>query len=519
MQPECPNFSVRRTRARVAWRLGGAVLCGVAAAIVVAVACKPQRTAGPPAKRFAGKTVRIAAPNDTLLRALILRQGGSWAEANGATMEIENADSTQADVFLFSPYELARLHGLGLLQPLPTNALNASTFEIGSILWPQRIRLAEWQTTTYAIPFAGDAMVAVYRHDLLDDPVHRKAVNSKLKTPLRSDGPLTWQEVLAIAEYFGSISKWSDGNEKATPRTSLAPVPADADAFDREFHAVAASFIRRATTQEQVERLSPSDKQRQLYDYLLDAQSGEPRIADGGFVAALGFLQQLQRFRPKGAADRPSDTFRNGQAVFAVVNLAEVSRLQAKDSPVRDSFSVCRIPGSDTIYASSGNPVPAMGSERNFIPYLGAGGWMGSLSSKASEKEAALDFLLSLGGPPTSLEIVFEPAWGAGPTRLVQFEITRRAGWHTYGLDTARTNQLVSALERTSNPQIVNPVYRLRIPNQQAYFKAFVDGVQPAVLQGTKPADALQEVANQWNKIDPNPQNRRTQYRRSLGLE
>lgn len=520
MQSECPEFAIRRTPRHVsAWRFL-AVAAFSYLTLFGGLACQKPKAVGPGAKPFAGRTVTVATPEDRILRELLQRQGGSWAERHGASFVLTESGSPSADLRVFAPYELPEVLGRGRLQALPTDRLNASEFDFGSVLRHYRHRLSEWQTRVFAVPIVGDAYVGVYRTDLLDAPVHRQAINRKLKLPLRADGPLTWQEVLVIAEHFSETPQWADGSSQQAPRPSLPPLPADASGLDREFHSVAASFSRRATTQAQLDLLGEDEKYRRLYDYQFDARTGAARVHTAGFVAALAFLQRVHKYRPASAAEQPADSFRAGQAVFAVVPLAQVANLQAADSPVRNKFSVCRPPGTDHVFdtaAPAGTPVTE--SDGNFVPYLGASGWMIGLSESIQEKDAALDFLFTLAGPQMCLEIAFEPAWGAGPTRSLQFELGHRSGWHTYGLNAARTNKLVEVLERTNNPTIINPAFRLRIPREHEHLKIFVDTIRAALEKGTAPTDALQAVANRWEALNPDAKSRTEQYRRSLGLE
>jgi len=519
MQLECLNFfAPRRGRLFIfGWKI---VLVGVVVAVLGAnLGCRNPKPPPSP-KPFAGRKVTIAAADDAILSALLQRHSRAWSDSSGASVEFVRENEPNADIRVFAPYQLPDLVSKNLLQPLPIEMLNAPTFEFVSVLRPFKFRLSEWQSTTYAIPLSGENIVAIVRSDLLATPVHRDAINQRLKRPLKSEEPLTWQQVAVIAEYFSTTAKWSDGDEAATPRTSLAPLPADAGAFDREFHLVATSLQRRATAPERFENFSEEEKYRHLYDYHFDARTGACRIADPGFVAALSLLRQLQKYRPQKSAEDPATVFQQGQAVFAIVTLADIARLQASDSPVKDKFSVCAIPGSDLVFDDpAGKGSSVTDSNANYIPYLGSTGWMAGLAQSATDAASATDLLMTIGSREVALQITFEPSWGAGPTRMVQFEAAHRSGWHNYGLSLKRTNQLVSALERTSNTSLVNPVYRLRIPKEREYVTTFARRARTAIIQGDPPQETLKEIAKQWESIEPDQKVRLQQYRRSLGLE
>ena len=104
-------------------------------------------------------------------------------------------------------------------------------------------------------------------------------------------------------------------------------------------------------------------------------------------------------------------------------------------------------------------------------------------------------------------------------TPRLHLELGNRAGWHNYGLSVERTNQLVAALEKSINPPIVNPAFRLRLSNQQEYIHAEAEQLGKA-LEGTEPAEAaLKDLAMRWNGIGgPDGKTKRMrEYKQSLG--
>jgi multiple sugar transport system substrate-binding protein len=271
--------------------------------------------------------------------------------------------------------------------------------------------------------------------------------------------------------------------------------------------------------QEKLDKLARADRDRVLYNYHFDLETGEPWLQSPGFLTALKFLQQVQKFRPAAAAANPVQSFQEGSALFAIATLADVFALQ-QDRHMKDRFAVSRVPGSKQYYA------PSAGDERlltdpdgNAVPYMGSGGWLGAVSVNAAHPEAAQNFLQFLGGPQTSLEIVLEPRWGGGPTRQSHMEIDNRSGWFGYGLGKSRTDQMLLALEAQCNPTTVNPVYRLRLPDQQAYRDAFVEAIRPALTNQISAEIALAQAAQRWKEIGKgNPAARLKEYRLSIGL-
>jgi hypothetical protein len=134
--------------------------------------------------------------------------------------------------------------------------------------------------------------------------------------------------------------------------------------------------------------------------------------------------------------------------------------------------------------------------------------------------DAALDFLTYLSGPHASLEIVFESAWGGGPTRQTHLDLNNRSGWYNYGLTDAQTNRMLLALAETANPTLANPVYCLRMPNEREYRHVLVEELRQALSGAKEPDKALHDAARRWNDVGgaAGRQQRVRDYRLSLGL-
>jgi ABC-type glycerol-3-phosphate transport system substrate-binding protein len=212
------------------------------------------------------------------------------------------------------------------------------------------------------------------------------------------------------------------------------------------------------------------------------------------------------------------EAFRAGQAVFALATLADLQPLQAANSPVRDRFGICRVPGSDVAVNPSTRRV-ASSPERdgNFVPYLGHGGWLAGVDAKAENAEAARELLLVLSSPRVSLEIACEPAWAGGPTRSTHLD--SRAGWYNYGLNEAHTVQLINALSSYYQAGLVNPAYALRGVNEAELVRAFAEQVRPAILEGKSPEEALRNAAAAWTAMTPDRDAFLHEYRMALGLK
>jgi ABC-type glycerol-3-phosphate transport system substrate-binding protein len=482
--------------------------------------CKPVLPPAGAPKPFSGVTLRVAVPEQSALKELLERHRENWKELSGGSVEIVSADAPGADVRIVYAADMPHWAQSGKLAPIPSSLMDAPTFDSGQLLRIYRYRLMEWDRKAYAIPILGDSLALVYRADLLELPQHKKKLEERLRHPMRPNGPATWQEWAVIAEYFSQQPKWTDDEAPTSvPRPAWPPLPNSAADLDREFHAVAASFVRPGVNQEKLDKLPQGDRDRVLYNYHFDVATGEPWIRSPGFVAALAFLQKVQKLRAAGESAEPSKALRDGAALFALVSLADIHALQ-QDPSLRDHIAVGRVPGSELYFSrESGTERARTDPDGNAIPYIGSGGWLGAIAADAPHAEAAQNLLQFLGGPQTSLEIVLEPRWGGGPTRRSHLDVDNRSGWFGYGLSKDRTNQMLVALEGQCNPPIVNPVYRLRIPEQRAYRDAFVESIRPACLGKTSAESALGQAAEKWKELGKkDPALQLKEYRLSIGL-
>jgi multiple sugar transport system substrate-binding protein len=481
--------------------------------------CSSQDAPAPPPKPFPGVTIRVAVSADPIARAFLNRHGNVWADRSGGRIELvgENAD---CDVHVFPPADIGKT--AGRLAPLDlTPSRGKDPYEYSRLLLLEIEHNMLWGGSFFAVPLLGESLFCVYRADLLGDPRHRAALETRFKAkfhrPLSPNGPATWQQVAEIADYFSNEPTWIDGEHATVPRTSLPPLAASSDGLDREFNAIAASFVRRAINQEKAASLNDREKSTRFFSYQIDADTGAAAVANPGFVAALNLMKRLRAYRPKESSTRPVDAFRSGKAVLAFATLADLAGLQDASSPVRDKFGVCRVPGSDVAYdAATRNITNVSDPEGNLIPYHGHGGWMGGIDASTPNRPAARDLLLFLSSPSVSQEAVCEPQWASGPTRLNHLE--NRSFWFNYGLSPEHTNQLVNALEGYYHPTLLNPAYRLSIAAERDYLKVFDEKIRPA-LEQDKPAElVLQELAHAWDGLAPDRAARKAEYRKSQGL-
>jgi multiple sugar transport system substrate-binding protein len=472
---------------------------------VVAGGCgssQPHSEVAP--KPFAGVRVEVGclpgAPS-----ALIDRYSRVWAKRTGGHVVV--SDSIEgADVLIITPADLGRL--ASTLVPVPETVTDPS----GSFIWRDvllyvRNPLLVWDGHVMAWPLLGDGRVCFYRRDLLTDA--ELAAEFKKKHGRELAPPATWQDYAALAEFFKD-RKWP-GHTVAGP--SLPPLPESDDELDREFYSVAAPMVRRAWREDHTRRPPDSD----VYSFHFDGKTGQPRIAEPGFVAALELLRRLQACRPSGTVPDPAATFFKGDAVVCCGHPSWIRRFQAADSPVRGRVGVIRVPGSEVLIAPNGTKEPIAGG--NYMPYLASTGWIAVVPRTAQQPAAAVDLLSELGGPAVSRQILVDVAWGGGAFRREHFDI--QTGWDAFGLEPQGTAALRESMRQwVANPQVINPVLRLRTPNQRAYQKELIDRIRLS-LGGTPADQSLQEVTSAWNLLAAgrDAKDVRAEQRLSVGLQ
>lgn len=454
-----------------------------------------------------GQVIIVACPGDPAT-AVVTRYSALWAVQTGANVDVKRYGRedgpeavADADIWVLEPAELPHWAAADRLEPVPAEYRGPTApYAWRNLLAPMRDRLLEWDGKTYGMPVLGGTLLCYYRQDLLSDA--RAQGDFKRKTGQTLGPPATWDEFAQIANFF----------RERTGTPSLPPLPTADDDLDAEYYAVAAPLARQGLGKEAA-RLTGNE----FFSFHYDLVTGRPRIGAAAFVEALRLLAQLQSCRPPGTG-RPGETFRQGRAVLCVADAAWAGRFQERDSRVRGRFGICEVPASTRVFAFTNGRLQHL-AQPNRVPYLGSGGWVGVVRRGSPRAEAAFAMLAALGGPETSKEVMLEPAWGADVWRREQ--VDNRSGWESLELGAALTNTLVETLRATQESPLLNPVYRLRIPDQRPHQRALVEEVRKALSRpGMDTEQVMAAVAGHWEQFDAHqPQQQRLRdYRLSLGL-
>jgi multiple sugar transport system substrate-binding protein len=356
------------------------------------------------------------------------------------------------------------------------------------------------------MPLLGDATLCFYRADLFRDPQHQRVF--KQDHPGQElAAPNTWEDFTNQAEYF------SQHREPGKVTPSLPSLPEGDDGLDQLYYTIAAGFARRAV-REGEQLPTPDD---QMFSFHYDPRTGKPRIDQPGFVHALKLLQRLQACRPAKATRSPPEAFRGGQAVLCLADPSWIAEFRKRLGP--DAIGVCRVPGAGYYFSHRTGERNVVRSG-NYVPYLGAGGWLGVVPESAAHPEAAFALLADLSGRETGKRIVLEPAWGGAGYRREHFDNPNAR--YGFGLNAEQTVVLVEALRQTLiHPGLKNPLLRLRTPDERDHLEALVKEVRAALAHGSDPEKAMRAVAERWEMLDHAQDTKRriNDYRLSLSLE
>jgi multiple sugar transport system substrate-binding protein len=469
------------------------------------------------AKPHEGKLITVSCPGKPATE-VVERYSSSWSLQSGARVAVVTYDAQTgpqagpaADLWIVAPADMPHWAAAGKLVAVPA-ALAAEGVPYG---WENILRIYRklliWDARPHALPLLGDELLCFYREDLLQDAGHRQAFRQKhhADLPAAGTGPSTWEQFVAIALYFHNQERPGLSH----PCASLPPLPSDNDALDHEFYTVVVPFAHRATRID--ERKGAADDE--VFSFHYDLTSGAARIDTPGFVHGLQVLQRLQALRASGTSSEPPAAFERGEAVLCLASPSWINRFQ-ESALVRGKFGFCKPPGS-THFFDYRTGEKTIAPVANYVPYLGASGWLSVVPRQSAQPEAAFELAAALSSPKMSREIVIEPAWGGGAYRKDQLET--RTGWQSFGLGD-RTEALVDTVrEITVHSQIKNPVLKLRIPDARAHQQAVDAEVRRALLEGKNAQQALSDAAARWRDLDrqKDEKTRRDEYRLSLGLE
>lgn len=452
--------------------------------IVLSIAVLPvgcQRSTPSTGATVATKAVAtplVLACSDPTLSATLLGRSAGWGAINGRSVVAGTEDA--AEVLVVRPTDIGRLAVAGRASSLPP-ALKDST---NPLQWPRlspayRGTLSGWGGETVAVPLAGDSLLLVYRADRIADPKHQAGFQAKYGRPLQP--PATWDDLLDVATYFAT----------AEGKPSLPGVPTDPSRLLAEYHALAACLDHRALVDADLKGKTPPPT-----GFHTDPTTGGHRLGTPAFRAAADWLAKAAPHR--SAEADPTVALTSGTAIAAVVTLADLGRMPKDKGGVIDSrIKVRQPPGTRTYFDSKGNSQPASGRAGNYIPFLGAGGWVAVVNAQRPDA-ASWNLVAELAGSSAVAARTSDPALGAGPVRGDSTPGT----WARYGFDPLRNTELATAVRHFLAVEVVNPVFTLRTPDAAARLASLESAVRLAATGKATSEQAIEQAIRAWNQQD-----------------
>jgi len=484
-------------RVALAWIAGLGVLLAVAG-------CGDSTPITPSvAKPFAGVSLTVRCADPAFAKA-ITSAAQSWATRTGARVTIRPEAMTvadDADIGIISTAELGVWAARDDLVSVPASLRAADhPFQWTGVLPPYREQLIEWGGQARAVPLAGDASVIVYRSDRLADANVVAAFQKKHNR--KPAVPTTWEEFADIAAVFAEL----DGKPSIAPMTA----PELAELFFR----VAACYDR-ASRNDTTDAAPGSGLESLAFQQ--DLTTGAPRLETRGFTTAANWLASLQARKclspqAPGTLSDPVAALATDRslAVVSLTQLAAFARLQRENGGVAAKLAIAPLPG----VRFTADTIP------NYVPYF-TGGRLGVVRTRCGNPEAAFDLLAELGGPARSQEILSTPGLGAGPFRSAHLERDKLLIWLNYGFDADRSKSLQDALRLYLRPEVKNPVYGLRGPDQSELNAVAADEVAKVATGTLTAPDGMKALTRAWDAIDARtPPETRLRWRKlAAGVE
>lgn len=463
-------------------------------------------------KRFEGVEITVATQTPPFIAKPVQIFRGDWERKTGGKVRLvtipwgelyEKMYSSLVlggkifDVILFPGNWLADFAEGEYLYPL--DDLIAGDEELGwSDIIPAYQEVSSYGGTKYTIPLDGDFHIYYYRTEPVDNSDYQRRFESKYG--YRLGPPETWDQLHDMAEFLNGWD-WDDDGRKEYGVV---------EAMRKGDHAYWFYFNRAAAY---------TSIPGQVGGLFFDPETMEPLINDPGHVKALkDWLAIIKKFGVPGMVNMDSGEIRSvfvvGEA-FGAMDWGDIGVMEntMEMSTVKGKVGYTISPGVKRVWDYKKKEWVDF-PEVNYAPYLAFTGWLGGVSARSEQIEAAWDFLSFLGSKENSYTSVTTAQTGFNPYRYSHFE--KLSGWYAYGF--VHPEQYLEAIRRTITHPNVQP--DLRIPGSNRYFVA-LDAELAIAIQGAKsPQKALDDAKKEWEKIteDLGREKQLKAYRLSLEL-
>jgi multiple sugar transport system substrate-binding protein len=335
---------------------------------------------------------------------------------------------------------------------------------------------AQWNGRQVAMPIDGDNHLCYYRRDIIEDKGLSRQFEKQFGKPLAP--PDTWDDFMNIARFFGDGSHGVHGVVEAYRHGGQA------------FWYFASNCIAYCARK---------DLPGAMW---FDPDNLKPLINNPGHVKGMENYAEAVKLGPPGMINFDSNEvrqrFANGEAVLCIDwdDTPIIGELQ-KDSKIKGKIGSQLLPGSNEVYDYKKEDWVKQSSP-NRPGWLAFGGWVGVVPKTATSVNTSYDFLSFLAGPDFSMKMVTKANSGMNPFRLSQLKNVE--AWKKVGYPQPDLGEYLDAMRKSdTDPAAVSD---LRLPGA-ASFQDSAEVAAQQVASGQKKAqDALDELADQWDKLN-----------------
>ncbi len=471
---------------------------------------------GPGRSPFAGQTVQVGVVDNGALgptSGLFYQLRPAWEALSGATLEIveleQGALLPEGALALEPPLDGLVLPARALgdylareaLEPL-TPRLESGAFPHWSPEWFAPPSLGAWAGALYTVPLDADAYLLYWRDDILTDATWRARFEEEVGSPLPFP-PRTWDEVLAVADYFNGRN-WDEAD--ADPDHGLVmPLGDDFDLVN-QFLAVSGPYVVRSG-----EEAAPCN------GYWFNPTTLAPLVNSEGHVRGLErfalLAQEGPTAQPTFDLNAAQEVFLRGKAVFTIAS-ADLGPL-AQDptrSLVGGRWGAQRLPGATEVYDLCQGRWLDPGEVNRIGNALGPG-WGGAVLAESPHADALYSLFALLATKPVHAWSS-ALAWSGVAPNLGLERPELAADWENELLE-SYLNALRSSLTDASQAP------GLRIAGTSSYLRLLAEQLRETLLGRVSPREALDRTALSWQSVteERGAASQLEQFRLSLGLE
>ena len=496
---------------RRSWRLSAPLTLAL---LLAACGGAPSATTPPASgdedKPFAGQTVTVAVGSFMSSGVTMFQE--EWEEQTGATLEVVeipfgdlyqrlfasfSTGAGQFDVAIYAANWIPEFAGAGHLLSLEDYYGEKDNWET---VLPKTQQIMYVGDKRYSVPMDGDVLIGYYRKDALENEEYQQRFADEYDYELAP--PATWDQYRDIAEFFTGWD-WAGSGEDGWGVLE-AQGPKDVGPFI--FASRAAAYAAHPD---------------QPGSFFFDPETMEPSVSNPGWVRALEDWIAIKEFGPPEMATYGGGDMRGNFVAgdYALgIDWADVGVIAQDEasSIVKGKLGYFVLPGSTEVWNSQTDSWDEF-DEPSQAPYLGWGGWHGSVAANSDAPDAAWDFLNFIDSTENAFRAVTTPGTARNPYRTDHF--SDPSAWEAAPVAYEDPAPYLEAQEASMNHP--NTQFDLRIPKAGRYFEVLDNWAQEALAGQMSAEEAFANAAEEWAQItqEAGLEEQKELYRGLYGLD